>query len=501
MSRIMTPSGNSGSSWRFNDGDVHRDDVQCWGYPNLAQEVVVNDEHHPEWQGSNVYGLIRVITDDGMQHLVGTVSKAARIVDFTTGKTVYDFASFGAKPRSGGDSYGAVAYWRGRYYFGGWIIAPHPAGAAFDTTDKYTYLISTTDLVDWTIHLKDKAPDSLSWQAEISDLVATNDHLYILRGDTAGGGTGTGLWRYDGVEITHVATGPAIYGALNEDTLWYSVRDCDSIGTLDLNTDTSAARILTDVPTMTGGTKTWESVWQGGSAILAGRVHAFCADGFFVLLQDAPDTQVFVPCVMSATPHDKRVLGWRSQMAYAAGGLVVAANTADTDRLGGTSAQQSLLLWIGPNGQVRILDTGGMFSGIVVFADRLYYGLSANPHGNNFNNHQVGGITLSSIPLSDIKRTTVALYERVYNPQAINGVWGGYPTLGYTHGKAILTPDAAGTLTIWQWSAERMNQSLGTVTFTAGQTQMIDLAPYFAGGIIGFSYSDEGTLEGSIALW
>ncbi|MHB1171911.1 MAG: hypothetical protein ACYCZY_05370, partial [Lacisediminihabitans sp.] len=98
---------------KFIEGDAQRNDAWDGGYPNLAQEVVVNDEHHPEWHGSNVYGLIRVTTDDGRQHLVGTVSKAARIVDFTTGQTVYDFASFGAKPRSGGDSYGAVAYWRG----------------------------------------------------------------------------------------------------------------------------------------------------------------------------------------------------------------------------------------------------------------------------------------------------------------------------------------------------------------------------------------------------
>ncbi len=486
---------------KFIEGGAQRNDAWDGGYPNLAQEVVVNDEHHPEWHGSNVYGLIRMTTDDGRQHLVGTVSKAARIVDFTTGQTVYDFASFGAKPRSGGDSYGAVAYWRGRYYFGGWVIAPHPAGAAFNTTDKYTYLISTTDLVSWAIHIKDKAPDSLSWQAEISDLVATNDHLYVLRGDTAGIGSGTGLWRYDGTDVVNVTTGPAIYGALNEDALWYSVRGTAGINIRDLNTETNATRTLTDVPTMVGGAKTWETVWQGGSAILAGRVHAFCADGFFVLRQDDPDTQVFVPCVMSAISDDKRVFGWRSQVAYAAGGIVVAANTADTVRLGGTTAQQSLLLWIGPNGQVRILDTGGMFSGIAVFADRLYYGVSANPHGNNFNNHQVGGITLSSIPLSDIKRTTVALYERVENPQTINGIWGGYPTLGYTHGKAILTPAATGTLTIWQWSTERTNQSLGTIEFTAGQTQLIDLSTYFAGGLMGFSFSAACDLEGSIALW
>jgi hypothetical protein len=471
------------------------------GYPNLAQEVIVNDEHHPEWHGSNIYGLIRVTTDDGKQHLVGTVSKAARIVDFTTGKTVFDFSSFGAKPRSGGDSYGAVAFWRGRYYFGGWVITPHPAGSTFNTADKYTYLISTTDLVNWTVHIKDKSPNSTSWQAEISDLVPTNDALFILRGDIGGAGTGTGLWKYDGTSITQLTTEPAIRGSLNEDVMWYSVRGSTSIKAYDTNTNTNSAISMSGKAAMTGGTSGFDATWQGKSRTLAGAVHLFTANGYLKYKPDNASAAVFVPIVMAGTPNDKRVLGWRSQVVYAAGGIVVAANTADPARLGNETSQNSMLLWIGPNGQAKVLDTGGLFSGIAIFADRLYYGVSANPHGNNFNNHQVGGITLNSIPLSDIKKINAPIHERIYNPPTINGLWGGYPTLGYRAGKAILTPTNAGTLTIWNWSAERTNQAVGTVAFAAGETKVIDLAPFFAGGLMGFNYSVVSNIEGSVALW
>lgn len=471
------------------------------GYPNLAQEVVVNDAAHPEFHGSNIFGLIRVTTPDGKQHLVGTVSKSALIMDFTTGKVVYDFSSFGVGPRAGGDSYNAVAFWKGRYYFGGWVITPSPIGASFVTTNKYTYLISTTDLVNWTTHLADKSTSSTGWQAEISELVPTNDFLWLCRADVSSPGTGLGLYKFDGTTITIQDGSAAFKAALNQDRLWYAIRGSSTIKMLDVVTQAATSKAYASVAALTGGTAAYDPTFQGPMRTVGGRVHAFTKSGYVLANQDGTAAS-FVPLLPSAVSTVARTLGWRGQVAYVAGGIVIAANVTDPTNLDTTSAATSLLLWIGPNGNVRVLASGGVFGGVAVFGDRLYWGVSANPHGNNFSNHQAGGVFLDSMPLSEIKTASAPYTERVYQPPAVGNLYGGWPTLGYTRGRFIANSTTSTNLNLWQWTAEQGAVKLGSVALTAGTYTAIDLSPYLGGGILGYSTDDAAAkVDGTISFW
>lgn len=165
--------------------------------PGFARDI--SGKYHPGGNGNNIYQLLRVLID-GRPHLVGSVSKSEGfITDFTTGEVLYNFADFGGAPYLGSDSYCCATEWTNpadgitRYYFGGWFKSPVqvPASGQQNHTNKYGYVVETADFKTWNVIVKDKAQAYDSWQAEVSDLVATNDALYIFRGDTQAGGAGT----------------------------------------------------------------------------------------------------------------------------------------------------------------------------------------------------------------------------------------------------------------------------------------------------------------------
>lgn len=178
------------------------------------------------------------------------------------------------------------------------------------------------------------------------------------------------LWRFYGITITQINEFPQIYAALNGDLVWTAVRGPAAVETWNTNDDTIGERILVNVTAMTGGISSFDGVWHGGSAINAGKVHVFGLNGYYECNQGT-NANSFVPLLMSATSDGPRLLGWRSQIHYEDGGVVVATNIGDPTCLRLTNSQLSMLLWIGPNGNIRVLDAGGLFSGIAVFAGCL----------------------------------------------------------------------------------------------------------------------------------
>lgn len=469
------------------------------GSPNVSRVVRVNDKLHPEYQGSNIYGLTTVIVD-GVPHLVGTISKAAIIYDFTANKVVYDFSDFGGEPRSGGDSYNATAFWKGKYYFGGWIIAPHPAGSSLNLTNKYTYLIATSDLKNWEIIIKDKAPDSASWQAEISDLVPTENYLYILRGDSAGNGTGTGLWRYNGTTVSKISSSPEMKANIFRDKLYRTVRGSSSVSVLNLITNTEETAIsYASIPSKGGGSAALDGGQQGAMGHMFGTNIIGTKNGFI------SSAGVFVPLFISSITDKSRTVGWRSKMIEVNGGLVMPVNEYDIGA--GGAGLTSALVYFGSGGNIRVLDTGKYFGGLEIFNDKLYYGTSASAHYNDFYNYQQGNPTLGAIDLNSIPSLAVPYQDRIflnqYNPSTsgVNGVLGGYPTLGYNNGKLILSSGNAITVTFKRWDLEMDPVNVGTETIQAGQTKIIDLKPYMTGGLLGFAIDVGSFIHGEIAFW
>lgn len=459
---------------------------------DISRIIKVNDQLHPEWQGSNVYGLIRMILPDGSSHLVGTVGKSGFIYDFTDNRIVYDFADIGGNPVAGGDSYHTVARWRGKYYFGGWIIAPSPVGETLNTAHKHSYIVETEDLENWRVIMTDQSTSSTSWQAEVSDLIPTEDYLYILRGDIGKGGLGSGAWIYDGTSIRNLTGDHAIKGTIHNDKLHYGIRRSPEIRSIDLLNGAVSSQNYDGGPTRVGGTSTLKVF--GSISTLVERLFVGADNGFFL-------DNMFVPLLISPVENEGRIVGWRNQLLHVNGGLLVAAQIQDSgpDEAPGSASVNSLLLHISAAGQIRCVATGRFFAAAEVYNDRIYYGTSPHSHRNRHYNYQYSDMMLSTLSLDDLK--TVPYLDRIryetYDPESygVHGWFGGYPTFAQEKIVLDFTPSEAGTLTIGEWGMETDLRERTTMTFDAGENRVIDLTPYCAGNLIGFRYSTPATLD------
>ncbi|MFH5879746.1 hypothetical protein [Arthrobacter sp. NA-172] len=526
------------------EGQVARSDAWDHGYPDLATRFTQDDMLRPEWGASGIYGLMNVQTPDGKTHLVGTVSKSGYIYDFSTKKVVYDFmagtggsvngvsGSFGLSgPISNGDTYDSATYWQspvdrtngegGWYYFGGFITGPVQSGTSFSSLNKYTYLLRTRDLVNWQILVKDQSADASSWRAEIGGLVPTNNKLYILRADLSGAGDQhAGLYSYDGTAptagvftINRDTTEQAHKGVVFNDYFMYSVRQSQSRKNINLITAATGSDSLASVSSITGGTYGADFVYQGSYGKVGGNLVTATQNGY--MWSRVNGTTIFVPLCIYSVDGFGRALGWRAGALEVAGGLVIPANAADPSdyiaNVGGKlhTNPQSYLLWIGPGGQTKVLDVGGHFSGLAVHGDRLYYGVTEHPSANRYSNYLFGAPALASIHISEIKTRKVPFSMNVlfdgtgkYSATAsgVNGLLGGIPTLGYTGGKMRIYCDTSVTLTFSTWTSELYMRDVGTVSITANTAQIIDLAPYLDGNLLGFRLSANATIEGSVTL-
>jgi hypothetical protein len=527
----------------------------------LHHRFVQDSALHPEWGASGIYGLQTVITPDGKPHLIGTVAKRGYIYDFSDQKVIYDFTaatggtspsgstlggSFNlAGPISNGDTYDAACYWvspydrandggKGWYYFGGFITGPAIAGTTFSSLNKFSYLLRTRDLINWDVLLKHQSADATSWRAEVTGLVGVDSVLYIMRGDTGGSGDqGAGLYSYNGTPasanagafpITRINSVSAFKGVVANDVFIYSVRgasNCNQIGLMDGGLGNLT---LTGVKRMDGGTINADTTYQGSFGKTGGAVIMGNPNGYYWLGGTFFGRNRYVPALITGTPGLKRGIGWRSATVEAAGGLVTTANNLDSFRYvnsytadAGLDNPESYLLWIGPSGQVRVLDVGGHFSGIAAHGGRLYYGVTEHPAANQYTNYLVGRPELNSIPIEQLKTRVVPYVSQIqYNQTAsviggttgtyfaatsgVVGLLGGWPTSGYRHAKLRLTSDTAGTLTFYSWSSQMAQVQVGTATFTAGQTQIIDLAQYLDGNLLGIKFSVDAQLSGTASF-
>lgn len=516
--------------------------------------IQLDNEWHPGGQGSSVCQLITVPTARGPQ-LVGCGGKGSGIINFTTNETIHDFSDLGPGPMLAPDSYGAQALWRKddtsplRLYLGGWVKRPAIVGTTNDHTNKYSWVgefdAETLEFIRYIV--LDKAKTSDSWQSEVSDLIPTPNGLIILRGDaqegTATGDRNHGTWIYNGTDLasgswTTVDTDPSVPDIVikanvarlgSEFAVKGGIYKDQLLVARNYGTDVAVYDLLTNPPTAATGisyvtiqtralssTKTVDTVWRSRFSKLSSVLWHGTTNGYFLGDPRVGGDCLFMPCLI--TPNGggiNRFWGYRSQVLQVGGGIVTTVNTD----IGGlrTDAAQAFLVYIGMGGTVKILDAGGAFAGLAVYGDRLYYGRANLGHNDTYTNLKDNDVELTSMPLSELRTgRPPAFTERISHTSysittsGENGWLGGYPTLGYSRGYLHLQSSLAGTLTISAWSIAKggatanVKRDVGTLTFTAGQTQGVDLATLagaLTGDMLGFKFSaGTGSLIGSISL-
>lgn len=530
--------------------------------PDYVGEI--GNEYHPGGQGSNVYHLIRVPTPNGPQ-LVGAMSKGSGIINFTTGETIHDFSDLGPGPMLAPGSYaGEQALWTNpvdgvtRLYLGGWVKRPAIVGATNNHTNKYgwvgEYSINGPRIEFIRYLVLDKAQAADSWQGEVSQLIPTQERLFILRGDIELGSAPSlaslngYTYSWDGTNVS--GTAPTVTTAagtvtLNANvTLFENVQSVKggiygdalllanagtNVSVFDL-VNASYAKTTTSFSGITvralgGSTKAVSSTFRSEFAQLGGMLFHGTTNGYFLGDPRVAGDCVFMP--MLATPNGGaglvRAFGWRARIIEAEGGLIVPVNS---DLFGRTDAIQSFLLWIGHGGTVKVLRTGGSFAGVEVHDGRLYYGVSNEPHTDVYSNYKNCRPQLASMALEDIHTAPPPSFtERISHTaytagsSGTSGYLGGYPTLGYKDGSLWLKSSTAGTLTLSCWSvgkgssSDTVRRDVGTVVFAAGDTKYVDLASLEGldrtgglgrvlggGDVFGWKFSVNTSLIGAVSL-
>ena len=218
-----------------------------------------------------------------------------------------------------------------------------------------------------------------------------------------------------------------------------------------------------------------------------------------------------------------RVHGWRSPAKQIAGGIVWAAN-CDVSSSTAYDAVPSYLLYMTEGGKVKVLMQGAHFGAIEVFNDRLYFGVNSGYHGNNYTRIRNGNPMLMSMPLEQIingappaitenfSYTYVAAtgtFPSQSGGSGINGVIGGYPTLGYRGGVLRINSSVANVLTILTWAATRNSsgtfgvvcKAYAPIALQANVVQDIDLSEYIkSGDILGYYLSSNCALAGRVVI-
>lgn len=515
----------------------------------------LDNEWHPGGQGSNVFQLITVPTKWGPQ-LVGCAAKGSGIINFTTGKTIHNFADLGPGPMLAPDSYVTQALWRKndasplRLYLGGWVKRPAIVGAANNHTNKYSWVgefdAETLQFIRYIV--LDKAKTADSWQSEVSDLIPTPNGLAILRGDaqegSATGDRNHGTWFYNGDDFTDpaqwqtVETDPsvpnilvkanvarlsqeyAVKGGIYNDRLIVAKNYAKDVLVFNLINNPP-----TPDPTFTytsvqaraiGAVKSVDNVWRSRFAKLSSMLWHGTTNGYFLGDPRITGDCIFMPCLISPNGGGiVRAWGYRSQVVQVAGGIVVGVNTD----IGGlrTDAAQAMLIYIGMNGTVRILDVGGAYGGLAVYGEHLVYGTANLGHNDTYTNLKENDVAQQSMLVSEINtRRPPAFTERISftsystTTSGENGYFGGYPTLGYKKGSIWLQSTLAGNLTITNWTVAKggatgnVRRESAPIAFAAGESKWIDLSTIpgaLGGDILGFKFSaGSGSLIGSVSL-
>jgi len=449
----------------------------------------------PEWGSGGIFGLR---FHRGVLYFTLSFEAKAYFLSEDYEMT-YDFALVGSGPRSGGDTYNAVAAVDDEIFFGGWVHAP----ASFDRrrrelsfVTKYSHLHGY-DVSEGRVDLlwKEGAGQKSTWAGEVSEILydGANHRLLIARGD---GFRNLGVYSFDleGKKMTCLSDRAALKGTIFLDwavfnrggLLFNGLQRVDLVSKEILNVDVSM-----------GGDVSRDGVGAGNPRVLGSMgvtsmgVVAFVKGGMFVgnPLENFDEFgMVFVRLFDFAL---SQCSPFRSNCLPVRGGLLVAYNSfPDTFSLRWSVVVPSLLVFVAPP-MVKVV---GVFGARITSMEKVGSKIvvAGNTTPNTAKPNAVDGGYREISVLSDdvIDRRPPPYHVSLSGGIIRSNVWGGFPLTGYRNASLNIFVSKSNVLSVFEYDMELpvVGEPLVTKYQLNEGKNVIDLEGFH--GIVSFMFKE-----------
>ena len=414
----------------------------------------------PEWGSGGIFGLK---FHRGVLYF--TLSFEARAYFLADDyEMVYDFSLVGGGPRSGGDTYNAVAAIDDEIFFGGWVHAP----VSFDRerrvlsfVNKFSHL-HVYDISESRVDLlwKEGVGQRSTWAGEVSEILYDDvgHRLLVARGD---GFRNLGVYSYDldGREIVGLTDRAALKGAVfldyavfNRGGLFFDGLQCvDLVSGGVLNVDVGrGGRVSRD------GVEVGNPRVLGSIGVASMRVLAFVKGGMFVGNPlEKPGKEPLMTFVRLFDFPLSQCSPFRSNCLPVRGGLLVAySSLPDSLAMERCVVMPTLLLFVAP----PIVKVVGVFGARVTSMEKV--GSKILVAGNTTPNTAMpnvvdGGYRDVSVLHDDVIDGKPPAYHVSLSGRVVgDGVWGGFPLTGYKNAYLKVFLSKSNGLKVFEYDLE-----------------------------------------------
>jgi len=413
----------------------------------------------PEWGSGGIFGLR---FHRGVLYF--TLSFEAKAYFLSEDyEMVYDFSLVGGGPRSGGDTYNAVAAVDDEIFFGGWVHAP----VSFDRgrrelsfVTKYSHL-HVYDVSEGRVNLlwKEGAGQKSMWAGEVSEILydCVNHRLLVARGD---GFRNLGVYSFDleGKRMRCLSDRAALKGAVfldwavfNRGGLFFNGLQC-----VDL-----VSNEVLDVDVGMGGDVSRDGVGAGNPRILGSMgvtfmgVVAFVKGGMFVgnpLEKSDELGMVFVRLFDFAL---SQCSPFRSNCLPVRGGLLVAYSSfPDTFSLRRSVVVPSLLVFVAPP-MVKVVGVFGVrITSMEKVGSKIVVAGNTTPNRAKPNAVDGGYREVSVLSDEIVDRRPPPYHVSLSGGVVRGGVWGGFPLTGYRNASLKIFASRSNGLKVFEYDME-----------------------------------------------
>ncbi len=446
----------------------------------------------PEWGSGGIFGLRYY---RGVLYFTLAFDAKAYFIS-EEGERVYSFEKVGPAPRSGGDTYNAVATVDEYIYFGGWVHAPASYDQKMNTllfVTKYSH-VHRYDVEDDRVDLlwKDTIADRERWAGEVSEIIydEVNGRLLLARAD---GHDHLGIYSLNpsGGEARLISERPGLKGSLFMECACFNVGQWMFTGFQCI--DLTSGRISVLEADLSGG---WSR--DGGAVLFPvmgpmapayNRLFAFVRGGFFVGNPLAHEEDPVTFARLFDFP-DTVVSPFRTNALPVGGGLLVAYNSIPDLMLGEyrPAVMPSVLVYVQPP-QVRVVAAlGARVTSLEKYGSKIL--VACNTMSNT------GRPTPMDTGLREVLALDDAILQAPPPPLTIafrgvkGDVWGGIPLTGYREARLVLYASKSNKLTIYEYdvSLPSIGRDADAYEIKEGKN-VIDLSSYRS--IVSFKLEEE----------
>jgi hypothetical protein len=464
----------------------------------------------PEWGSGGIFGLkfhqgvlYFTLAFEAEAHFLG--GEVAQVYRF-------DLLGRGPGPRSGGDTYNAVAGVDDKIYFGGWVHAPavyrgrQGPGGRISFENKFSH-IHEYDVAEGRVRLLwcESLHHENEWAGEVSELIhdPVGDRLIVARAD---GHRNLGVFALDrrNGRMEALSTLPALKGTLHLDHICLDVqrdwrRGVEALQTIDLVS--GEHRVVSfdyQAISLDGGGVVWPQ--PGCAAAAYSRVFFFVRGGVIV-----GDPLGEVEPLRFVRLLDFGASGYsptRTMAKNIGGGILVAFNayTHGAIHIGEVQEREavnhipgpSLLLYITPPTVRVVAALGARITGFERVGRDLLVATSnqANLGADDATPLETGTRDLLALDLSQLLGGRPPPLAFTTQGRFIhNQVWGGIPLHGYRKPQLQIRAERSSRLTIYEYDLTLPLTKAETETYNleAGH-QTLDLSGFT--GIAAFRHEN-----------